>query len=154
MNDVSELLSIFASQNLDCHKIIRNLYQGSFPSNPTLIKNEGFDVLVLCTTSYQPSDSEFSGIEIIRCPFDDSRLTNESLQIAKQGAKQVANALKQDKKVLTTCHAGLNRSGFVNALALHQLLRKSGSEIVKLIQMCRPGALFNESFVNYLNKLK
>lgn len=55
--------------------------------------------------------------------------------------------------VLVHCAAGLNRSGLVNALIVRQIRGISGAEAIAHVRRARPGALFNETFVKYLETL-
>lgn len=84
------------------------------------LRQLGFDTLVLCAEEHQPPGRAFPGVEVIHLPFDD---TVEPMDYRQYGAIQktadrVARRLRARRRVLVTCHAGLNRSGLVNALAL------------------------------------
>lgn len=63
--------------------------------------------------------------------------------------------IKKGKRVLVHCAAGINRASFLNGLIIHKLKPNlNGSEIIKIIQTARPGALTNPIFRRYLNSLK
>jgi hypothetical protein len=64
-----------------------------------------------------------------------------------------ASYLKDRRKVLVHCTAGYNRSGLVNAMILHFYLSISGKEAMQMIRRARPGALYNQTFADFLDKL-
>lgn len=55
--------------------------------------------------------------------------------------------------VLTHCHAGVNRSGLLNAIIVMMLTGVDGTAAMKLIKEKRPGALNNEHFCMLLDDL-
>jgi len=143
---------------LEADEIIPNLWQGSFPRLLSAAEC-GFEVVVLCAQELLRGDVneeyQMHGIRVIEAPFDDTRWPSEDeLTTARWAAVKVASAHTQGKKVLVTCHAGLNRSGLVNALALRDIKKISGSEAVKLVQSKRENALINESFARIASTLK
>jgi protein-tyrosine phosphatase len=68
--------------------------------------------------------------------------------VAKMGARLV----KSGEKVLAHCGMGLNRSALVAGLIL-TYLGMSGADAVDLLRQKRPGALFNDTFADYLTHL-
>lgn len=140
---------------IDAHHISSGLWQGAAPMPGDIIRNAGFDMLVLCAFEYQPTAEQFPGVEVLHAPNDDDdRLpTRDELRIAMQAAKKVAGALLANRKVLVTCRAGRNRSGLVSAIALHKFLGLSGSQAASLVKMCRPKALTNDYFQMCLDRL-
>lgn len=136
------------------HKISTNLYQGGLPPVGDALSRAGIDVLVLCAADYQNA-AAYEGVEVILAPGDDDarphRLKN-FIDNWKSAAEQVAQHVNDGKQVLVTCFAGQNRSGLVVALALGYLTNMSGKDIVDHIQKCRPHALNNETFVDYIIK--
>ncbi len=139
---------------LDMNKISENLFQGAFPPKGDLLAKKGFEILVLCAEENQDTES-YPGLQIICSPGDD---TNDEDRFARDlvhwkiSAARVANAVRKGKKVLVTCMAGLNRSGMVTALALHELTGWSGEQIVKHIKSRRSYALCNDLFADYLKE--
>ena len=136
------------------HKILEGLYQGGMPPGGPGLKDAGIDVLVLCAREWQDA-SQYEGIEVILAPGDDDRRPHRLLNFIdtwKNAGRLVAERVKAGKCVLVTCMQGLNRSGMVDAIAVRELTGWSGKRIVKHIQDSRPGALFNETFVNYIEK--
>jgi protein-tyrosine phosphatase len=70
---------------------------------------------------------------------------NKLHALAKLGARLVANG----ERVLAHCGMGLNRSALVTGLILTYLGMK-GEDAVTLLREKRPGALFNDTFAEYL----
>jgi protein-tyrosine phosphatase len=68
-------------------------------------------------------------------------------------ANKVAAMIKAGHKVLVHCHAGRNRSGFVNALVVMKVLRVSGKEALEIVRLHRPRAIDNINFETYLRSL-
>jgi len=62
-------------------------------------------------------------------------------------------AYKKKMKVLVHCEQGINRASLLNGVILW-MKGMRGQEIVNYIRSRRPGALFNQNFVNYLVNLK
>lgn len=141
--------------------ILPLLWQGGRPSPGPEVRDDGFDMLVLCEDEFQPDAKAFPGVEVVHAPNDDdpSRLpTPHELGIAKAAAKQVTEALRKRKRVLVVCRAGLNRSGLVVALTLHYHLGMSGKDAVAMVRARRRsgsgiGPLSNPGFVDLLESL-
>ena len=68
--------------------------------------------------------------------------------VARMGARLV----KGGEKVLAHCGMGLNRSALVAGLIL-TYLGMNGADAVDLLRQKRPGALFNDTFADYLTHL-
>lgn len=133
-----------------------NLYQGPKPPTGLALRDAGFDLLILCAADYQENADKFPGVSVIHAPGDDDREHPPAphwVSVWTDAAKSAAEALQADKKVLVTCYAGLNRSGFVTALTLRFVTGWSGARCVELVQKRRFNALFNEYFIDYLSAL-
>lgn len=142
---------------LDADEVAPNIFQASIPTRGTLLRDHGFDVVVLCASSYQPPASEFPGVHVIHAPNEDEQdwpPPKFRLQEAMRAAKEVAALVKQGKRALITCQAGLNRSGLVSALVIHLIYGWSGERCVRQVQKRREDALFNRQFVAILNRIK
>ena len=63
-----------------------------------------------------------------------------------------AHLIRSGHRVLSHCGMGFNRSALVAGMILHKL-GMPGREAVERLRAKRPGALFNEVFANYLNRL-
>lgn len=117
----------------------------------------GFKVLVLCAKEHQPAATRFPGVEVLHAPNDDdfSRMPSRAeLQTALKAARRVAERVASGDKALVTCWMGHNRSGLVNAFALHFLTGKDGLWCVKKITAVRRGALRNPGFQEVLANLR
>jgi protein-tyrosine phosphatase len=68
-------------------------------------------------------------------------------------ARMGADLVKSGHRVLSHCGMGFNRSALVAGLILVHL-GMSGAEAVAHLRRCRPGALFNEVFAEYLERLE
>lgn len=118
-----------------------------------MLAAKGFDVLVLAAKEHQPHAEYYPDLAIIRVPLTDTLLQPVDWLAAQRAASEVARAYLAGARVLVTCQAGLNRSGLVNALALHALTGMSGDDAQRLVRRRRRGALFNPSYVQALKKL-
>ena len=142
---------------VESSEIYHNLWQGSQPRTGTRVRDSGFDLLILCAEEYQPPASSFPGVEVIYAPNQDDPKTPPSRKTLYQAlavARKAAQAMKDGRKVLSTCYAGINRSGLVSALTLRLYLGCSGFEAVRLVQQRRMGALRNPQFVKVLEQLQ
>jgi hypothetical protein len=106
-----------------------------------------------------------TGHRIIRIPLPDDALDTRDLQTAFAGARLVASAVAAGRRVLVTCHLGVNRSAFVAALALRLLRGWTGARCLDELRArrhprgCRkpgPGehaVLTNRWFAAYLLRM-
>lgn len=138
----------------DYDPIIPNqLYQGSFPPvGDALSREHGFDVVVLCAFE-NPNQGQYTDIEVIEAIGDDVEewpIDEESLVRWQEAAKLVADRIKEGKRVLVTCVAGLNRSGIVTAMALNHIYGWSGDRACTYVQSKRQSALFRKAFRRHL----
>jgi protein-tyrosine phosphatase len=140
----------------DFDHIVENLFQGAAPPYGDAVAKLGFDTLVLCAKENQREDL-YPGVEVVLAPGDDDcrehRMMRD-LPTWQQAAQLVVDRVAAGKKVLVTCMAGLNRSGMVTALALHQITGWSGEDVVEHIQASRDMALCNDTFATHLRKLQ
>ena len=141
-------------------QVYPGLWQGCRPK-PTDFTPDDFDVLVWTDCSYQPPREDYPGRTMLYCPmWDDHENAPPSDQIinAVSTAGIVAGHLDAKRRVLTTCFAGHNRSGLVNALALLLLQQRPGQpwigDVVERIQSAREGSLFNKGFVRLIRTIK
>ena len=136
-------------------KVAPGLYQGSQPPIGPTLAGLGMQVLVLCEEGFQPSAGAFPGLrEVIHVPLNDDLiygLRPYERFIVRDAAHRIASHLQKGRTVMSVCHAGLNRSGIVNALALHRRTGMSGLAARDLIRKARPEALFNPRFVEDLS---
>lgn len=141
---------------VEASEIIHNLWQGSQPRTGSRVRDNGFGLLVLCAEEFQPMPSEFPGVVVVHAPNQDDPTkppARKTLYQALAAAQQAAQAMAEGKKVLSTCFAGINRSGLVTALTLRIHLGCSGAEAVRMVKQRRMGALSNPQFVRVLEQL-
>lgn len=128
------------------------MYQGSVPPRGRVLRDLGFDVLVLCADEHQFAEA-YDGIEVVLAPTyddEDPRVLQRFLPVWERAAAVVSDRIERGQKVLVTCRAGLNRSGMVSAMALHRLTGWSGERCVEHVQTCREHALCNQTFAQHL----
>lgn len=142
---------------LDATHIQPNLFMGGRPPTGTLVRKEGFDVLVLCAAELQMPAVHFPGVEIFHIPLEDD--SSKPVELSEweaivRTAERVVRRLRSGKRVLVTCAAGLNRSGVVTAAALHFLTGKGGHHTAAYVARRRvvggQSALYNKAFVSAL----
>lgn len=144
-------LAASQEQTLDASNIVRRLWVGGQPPFDRDLPE--FDTLVLCARELQPARLSF-GRQVIRVPLPDSHLTSGEAQLAIEGGKAVARALREGRRVLVTCKAGLNRSALVASISLKMLTKLPPIKIVELMRERRaPAALHNPHFVELLGRV-
>jgi len=151
MNDNPSIDDVF--NVLDVDNIWGTLWQGACPPGGNVLKDNGFDVLVLAAADHQVS-SMYHGIQVICAPGDDDpRLHRfeKFLPTWIAAAHEVADLVRAGKKVLVTCMAGLNRSGFIVALAVHYLTGWPGSKCLAYVRSQRQMSLCNGTFARYIH---
>lgn len=99
---------------IDAHRIAPKLYIGSKP--PARVKEHGFYMVVLCAIE----DIRDRDVPTLKVGLVDTEDPMDRMDITRalHAAHEVNRARKRGKRVLVTCHAGVNRSSFVVALAL------------------------------------
>lgn len=146
-----------ATLGFDAHRLAPKLYQGSRPPQGAVLAQHGFGMVVLTAAEHQPETARFFGpIEVVHAGYhDELRPAPADIAKARYAASRVAAALATGKRVLVTCHMGLNRSGLVSALSLYMLGegKLTGRDAVVIVQSGRPGALSNRAFVAMLETL-
>jgi hypothetical protein len=145
---------------IEAHQIVPGLWQGSVPPQGNILARYGFHAVVLAAEEFQFPANLFEGVKVIHAPNldDGSPLTRAQLDIAISAAKQVTARIKDGQVVLSTCAAGINRSGLVSALTLHFLYGWNGDHCIRVVREKRliEGmriALSNRSFTEALGKL-
>lgn len=138
---------------IDADRLTRRLWQGSRAPVGKRLRAAGFDVLVLCAEEYQPPSSAFPGVHVIHAGIDDAVPTTEELRIVRHASRRVAECLEDGARVLVTCQAGWNRSGFVSAMAIHRLTGMPGRHCIELVRASRANALQNRAFCRVLETL-
>lgn len=145
-------------EDLDYDDLGRGLAQGSRPATGTMVANAGFDTLVLCAKEYQPPAAAFPGVRhVLRLPIDDTVEPMDRYDVARtfKVATTVAERLRRGRKVLVTCHAGLNRSGLVCALALRMIHGAPAEDVIMHVRARRSArALSNPTFESLVRRLR
>jgi hypothetical protein len=147
---------------VEADEIAPNLWQGSYPATGRAVAASGFSMLVLCAVELQEPADLWPGVEVVYAPnYDDKDhpLTHELLNVAKTAAHKVTGAVRQGRQVLVTCRAGLNRSGLVVGLALHQLYGWDGHTCIDRVKARRRHPkcfepLANRDFRNAILRLR
>lgn len=142
--------------SIDASLIWGPLWQGSWPGEGGAVARSGFDGLVLCAEERQPPHGAFPGVKVVlRVPLDDREIDAKLWGRAIDAAKAIVkhHERKDARRFLVTCNMGWNRSGLVNALAIHLMSGKPGKECVALVQRGRHNALSNDSFRRALERL-
>lgn len=140
-------------------RLAKHLYIGAEPPTGSGLYAEGFDVLVLCAEEFQPPASQFPGLTVIHIPFDDSmtRMGRAQIQRLQIVARQVAEEWSAGRRVLVTCHMGINRSALMSALILSRITGDSPAECGSQIRGVRTHgsmrALENPYFRSILSQL-
>jgi protein-tyrosine phosphatase len=155
---------------LSAQEISPGLWQGKWPPPGKWLAERGFATLVLCAAEFQPPNivplqvaslfqgtaTPYPGVEILYAPNDDdfdNPPPRDTLRLAVQAARTVADRLSQRRKVLVTCWQGKNRSGLVSALSLHLAYGLSGEEATRIVQNRREKGLRNPQFCELLRHL-
>ena len=141
---------------LNANEVFPFLFQGGTPPVGWTLRELGFSAVVLCAEEEQFPAEMFFGIKVIHAPNDDNPIqppSPEQIRTAIQAAHKVAALVERRQKVHVVCHAGKNRSGFVNTVAIHILTGWNGRKCIERIQSRRDGALFNPQFVRMLYRL-
>jgi len=132
-------------------EVVPNLFVGSKPSPG---RHEGIDTIILTAMEYQPPANLFPGAEVIHVPLDDApdrTMREDEIVGATKASLRVARRLRAGRRVLVTCAMGLNRSGLVAALAIHEVYGMSADEIISRLRRARGvWALSNPNFEKLL----
>jgi protein-tyrosine phosphatase len=135
------------------HWLTSTLAQGSYPDPPERAF-EIFDVVAFCAMEHQPRLKLSGGKQKFMLPLDDDPyrpVPDEVGQLLHEAAKRIASYMRGGRRVLSTCHQGMNRSGVISALSLMYAFRFTPGEAISLIRRRRnPEALFNPMFVQWL----
>lgn len=132
------------------------LYQSGAPEDAAdwqPIHERNIDVVVDLYGTLDPGvPTAPNSILYIFWPIEDSaRLPDMTIMAA---LIDVAVRLMRDgHRVLVHCHKGKSRSGLFNALVAMKVLHIDGKAAVDLVRRCRPEALGNQVFTEYLEQL-
>lgn len=140
---------------LDATALTGKLSIGGRPPQGNAVRDAGFTVLMLCSDTYQPLDSGFPGVEIVRRPFMDRPFSvqPEAQNLALKAGELIYQRMKQGRRCLVTCNEGRNRSGLVCAIALAECGMDPQAAGL-LIRDRRLGALTNMDFRGMLERIQ
>lgn len=122
---------------------------------PETLEAAGFDLVV---SMHRPDGSDVErpvcnppeGTEHMELLFEDDPFALRdplNLEAVMEAAEFVAQAVDDGRKTLVRCHAGMNRSSLVAALAMVQMGYEPTSAIMRIRATRTRFALFNTSFV-------
>lgn len=146
------------------HKSGAELWQGSMEDADALLKGakSNISVIGLFAREFQPEDKS-GRFEIIRFGYDDVPILNQAefgrvAAVADRASDIFSDRLRKGKSCLSSCMAGLNRSGLVSALTIMKLTRKDPDQVIQHIRDTREPqlgmpALCNPSFVKLIRSL-
>lgn len=136
----------------DATRVAPKLYVGGFP--PAGLREKGFDAVVLCAQEKQDVSPD---IYTIRVPYDDNNeLSRKDYERAVKAAVAVTKLRKAGKRVLVTCHMGINRSALVAAFSLMLMENMSADVAIQRVRAMRGPVvpirpLSNPAFVRALH---
>lgn len=121
--------------------------------NPYDVKNAGYDCVILCASEHQNATPYRNyDITVINAPGNDSIPINMAdVKTWSDAASSALSMLKSGKKVLCTCHAGLNRSAFTAVLLCVLFTGKSIEDVVEKARNVNPACLFNRDLFKILH---
>ena len=133
------------------------LYQAGVREIPQILRDNNISLLILAAREYQPkhiggTGGNFSLTDKIYVPLRDTLLFTpkefrNTVKKAKAASKHAVDYISRGENVLSTCHAGWNRSGIISGLALVSLTGAPGKQVVYHIRNKRsPSALSNPLF--------
>ena len=109
-----------------------------------------FDVVISLHT--QPDFGPDEGIEHHTHTMIDGPLNPADHQRLNELAEAAVNAVHAGRTVLVRCHAGMNRSGLVAAMAMIKMGWSLDDAIAKMRSVRSHWVLFNDSFVDFLRE--
>lgn len=146
------------------HQSGAQLWQGDMYDVDRLLRlpNERIKVIGLFAQEYQP-DEDSGRYELIKNGFDDNPQADlvelsAAANTADDASDLFSNRLREGKSCLSSCRAGLNRSGLVSALTLMKVAGLGPRKAINLIRYSRTpqggmAALSNPGFVETIHKM-
>jgi protein-tyrosine phosphatase len=109
---------------------------------------------VLAATEWQPPSFAYPNVAVVHVPLDDDPahpMPADQVTAAISAARTIARYLKSGRRVLVTCHLGLNRSSLLAALAMRLAYGTKADRAIAAIRQARgPLAVRNPNFVRLL----
>lgn len=131
------------------------LYQSGYREIPWDLKKKEIHRVIFAAVECPPL-SHHSGAHLLHVPLDDKQKMSVkeyvfTVTAAMSIASQLAIDILKGRKVITSCNAGLNRSGLLSAMTLKTITDLSDDDIVSLIRQKRhQAALCNSTFESML----
>lgn len=143
------------SQHLDATSLTDLLWIGGRPPEGVDLSQYGFGLLMLCSDTYQPPDTDFPGVRILRRPFLDRPFSVQpkAQALALAAGEEIHKIMQAGVRCLITCNEGRNRSALVCAIALAEGGMNPAAAGL-LIRDRRLGALTNMDFRGLLDRIK
>lgn len=113
-----------------------------------------FSILVLTAGGFQPAielgKSDDSDLRVIHLPFaDDENMSDHDVakveKMIRTTSFDLARAIENGQKVLSTCWAGINRSSLLTAFTLRDLTTMATQDIIDLIRSQRSDRCLNNT---------
>lgn len=135
------------------------LFQAGVKEIPDILRDHNISLLILAAREYQPKhierpDGSFFVVDKIHVPLRDTILFTpreflNTVRKAKSASDHAVDYITRGENVLSTCHAGWNRSGIISGLALVKLTGAPGKQVVRHIRDKRcSSALSNPLFAS------
>lgn len=129
------------------------LWVGGHDTNDgEVVVHDEFDLVV--SLYKRPGSGPDPGVKQIHFRMADADLDPDHHTDLDAIAEEVVEAIERQERVLVRCHAGLNRSGLVVALALLKIGWNVDDILKRLRHVRSPYALFNTHFVSYLREVE
>lgn len=143
------------------HKSGGELWQGDKEDVRLLASrpDDRIRTIALCAIEFQP-DIRSGRYEVLKHGFDDNSWMREAeaqqvAALADKLSTKLAHRVRAGLGVLSSCHAGWNRSGLVSALTVMKLGGFAPNEAIGLVRQARgPDALGNSLFVKMIHWMK
>ena len=68
------------------------LWQGARPEQGDRALREGYNAIVLCDNEYQPLRKRFIGVDVLKCPFEDSTSDPLDMDLIREASRTHAGA--------------------------------------------------------------
>lgn len=139
------------SPSVDASMVAPGLWVGARPQ-PGHYRWAG--AIVLCAKEWQPPSFAYPNVAVIHAPLDDDPtrpIPPDQITLAISTARTVARYLASHRRVLATCHMGLNRSSLIAALAMRVAYDTKPDVAIGAIRAARgTQALRNPNFVRLI----
>jgi protein-tyrosine phosphatase len=136
----------------DATPVFGSLFVGSAPEG-SLDELCPWEVVVFTAKEFQPEYPRTENKLLIYAPIRDANISKAEKDMVLRVAKELAHNLMRGARVLVTCAQGLNRSAVFAAATMIELGLSPRQAIADIRSARGPKALFNPSFVDFLEGL-